>query len=845
MRAMQGTKTLVVLAALLGSACLENASTPRLYDSAPRAPSFSVADIVALKHLGPTMVDQGVNFGVYSERATRIELAIFEDPKADLPTRRFLMTRYGNVWNVYVQGVGEGTDYGYIAWGPNWTYEPSFKPGTLDGFVADVDDQGNRFDPNKLLIDPYAKMVTGDFDWSRSSPASGPAREESDWGAQAKSVVVQSDYQWSANEAKWRAERESSDFPGHNRNDLVIYETHVKGFTANPADPTIVHPGSYLGFGEDAKYLQDLGVNAVELLPVMLKPLDGGYWGYMTLNFFTPELDYSWDKDPRYVIDEFKWMVDQLHQHGIEVILDVVYNHFGEGGLWRQKLELGSGMLDPGTVGQMVNLDPEEVAGIYSFRGLDNAAYYALSDGNKGYWNNTGVGQDARDNHTPMRKLILDSLHYWADEMHVDGFRFDLAPVMGEQDGNYNQWDNPTNTVLQTIIDDPELAKEHVPIIAEPWAAGGPGAQLGNFPASSITPNRGWGEWNGAFRDEWRAFVNGTCTKWCKDPKTCSDPSSCVDPSTGCTLGTCLSWNDGWPLNQAHWSPIDVGATLTGSQPFFAHNGRPPYDSINFITIHDGFTMYDLFSFDTKQNGCSPVYPECCTERLSAWCDPTAGENNNLSRNWGMDQAGEAMKRQLMRDMFVALLVSQGTPMLLGGDEWMRTQLGNNNAYSTESDNSWNWYDWGAWEAKSEKQRMHDFVREMIHFRESHEYAFAPETYGGGAPFVWRSEIDDGNVNWSGRHVAMYYDDPTKGPLLDILINMDRTQTTFVLPPLPPGKTWKRVVDTQSYYDSTDYLQKANADFDKSSNIWLSDPAAVAGGSYAAQGSTIVIVEAQ
>ena len=822
MRAMKTPKLVVVLSALFAFACLEQAQAPRLYHAAPQAPSLKVADIVALQHLGPTLVDQGVNFGVYSEHATRMELAIFENPAADLPTRRFSMTRYGNVWNVYVEGVGVGTYYGYIAWGPNWVYEPDFKPGSLTGFVADVDDQGNRFDPNKLLIDPYAKMVTGDFDWSRSSVASGPARAQSDWGAQAKSVVVQSDYAWSANEAKWRAERASANFPDHNRSDLVIYETHVKGFTANPSDPAIVHPGSYLGFGENAKYLQDLGINAVELLPVMLKPSDGGYWGYMTLNFFTPEIDYSWSRDPRYVIDEFKRMVDQLHQHGIEVILDVVYNHFGEGGLWRQKLELGSGMLDPSTTGQMVNLDPEEIAGIYSFRGLDNSAYYALAQGNKTYWNNTGVGQDARDNHTPMRKLILDSLHYWADEMHVDGFRFDLAPVLGETDGDYNQWDNPKNTVLQDIIDDPALAKEHVPIIAEPWAAGGPGAQLGNFPASTTTPGRGWGEWNGAFRDEWRSLVNGSCT------------------ATNST-GNCTSWDDSWPLNKASWGGVDVGATLTGSQGLFAHNKRPPSDSVNFVTIHDGFTMYDLFSFDEKQNGCSPIYPECCTERLSAWCDPTSGESNNHSRNWGMDSAGEAMKRQLMRDMFVALLVSQGTPMLLGGDEWMRTQLGNNNAYSTQADNAYNWFDWGAWQANPDKQRMHDFVRKMIHFRSTHRSALAPANYQDSVP-VWKSEKDDDNVNWSGRHVMMLYDDPTKGPELAILINMERAPTTFTL---PPGRTWTRVVDTQSYYDTPDFLQGASADFDTSANISLDAPPVVPGATYTAQGSTIVVLESK
>ncbi|MBS2025791.1 MAG: glycosyl hydrolase, partial [Deltaproteobacteria bacterium] len=613
-----------------------------------------------------------------------------------------------------------------------------------------------------------------------------------------KSVVVKSAYQWSDNETAWRAARQTTTHKGHDWQDLIIYEVHPKGFTASPASG-VEHPGTYRGLGEKADYFKDLGITAVELLPVMEKPLDGGYWGYQTLGFFAPELTYSSDTRPGMPMDEFKWMVDELHKRGLEVILDVVYNHTGEGGLWRDKIALNNSP-DPGNLG---NYDPKEVAGLYSFRGLDNSGYYALSPDNQTYWNNTGVGDETRCNNTPMKRLILDSLHYWATEMHVDGFRFDLAPILAEQDKNYNSFD-PANQVTQAIIDDPVLQRYNTRIIAEPWSLYG--AFVSGFPASTSKGGTGWSEWNGRFRDWWRAFVN----------------------------------NDSWNLSSQEGPGGDGGFLLTGSYDWFHWNGRRPYNSINFVTVHDGFTMYDVFSYNQKLNGCGPLNPVCCDSPNSPFCTRDDGESNNRSRDWG--QGAEDFKRQLMRNLFTAMMVAQGTPMILGGDEWMRTQLGNNNAYSTESDNPYNWYDWGAWQANDEKTRMHDFVRKLTQFRASHAYAFAASDYGSTAPFSWKNETNTGAPNWNGKHLMMHFYDSTKGKQLAILINMEGGQVNFTL---PSGVAWERVLDTQQSFDTAAYLSANSLDTHTSQNIALSNRAPIAGSYGVATRSIVVLEEAQ
>ena len=790
----------------------------QLYATQPVAPSLTWEGVEALDHMGPVMIDGGVNFTIYSERAERVELLLFDDPESALPTWQVPLTNRngGAVWSVFVEGIGVGQHYGFIAWGPNWPHDEDWFPGSTIGFRTDVDQHGNRFNPNKLLFDPWGKAIHRDHDWGKGSVASGPKRFESTWAAGSKSVVVKSDYQWSDNEPKWRRQRADNTLPGHDDNQLIIYEAHPKGLTANPSSG-VEFPGTYRGIGEIAPYLQELGVNVVELMPIHEKPLDGGYWGYNNLNFFAPEHTFaaSWQATGRVdeVIDEFKWMVDELHKHDIEVMIDVVYNHTGEGGLWRERLFFET--YDDMT---SVNFDPKEVAGLYSFRGLDNAAYYALSPDGQTYWNNTGVGNQTRPNHTPMRRNIMDSMHFMVEELHVDGFRFDLAGILGENDLDYNSPADPAASVLQDIIDDPVMQANNVRIVSEPWTAAGTGPGIGGFPTSSDDPAYAWAEWNAHFRDWWRSFINNDDHK--------------------------LNWTEG----------LDGGAVMTGSQQAYGWNGRKPYHSINFVTVHDGFTLYDLFSYGEKQNDCGLLNPKCCEEPLSVWCDTESGESHNRSRDWG----DEPTKRQMVRNMFTAMMISHGTPLLWAGDEWLRTQYGNNNAYNIWADNEWNWMRWGEWRSTYawSRHRSFDFVKELIAFRKAHEYAFAPKEYGEHMPLSWKTA---GNTEMSGddwsnnKHVMQhYYDggDHPDDPELLVLINMERGDVTFTL---PEGRTWGRVVDTQAWFDTPGTIDDEGGYFDEnptldpylSANISAAAPIILDAPSYTVTGSSIVILEEQ
>ena len=848
------------LASFLVLASCAKSDYVRLFHSAERAPSYTTDEIEGLQHMGPTFVDNGVNFAVYSEHATKMQLLLFDGPDDERPSHTYEMTRLGNVWNVYVEGLGEGQIYGFVAWGPNWPYDSKWFCGSITGFQSDVDDSGNRFDPNKLLLDPYSYAITRDFDWSKGNPASGPYRTVCDYAAAMKSVLVRSHYKWGDEEKTYRANREDPNFKGHKWSDLIVYETHPKGFTASSASG-VDHPGTFRGIGEKADYFKDLGITAVELMPTFEKPLDGGYWGYQTIGFFTPELTYASLSRPGEPQDEFKWMVEELHKRGIEVLLDVVYNHTGEGGLWRQKIQYGGASFDPHAEDPRYyqNLDPKEEAGLYEFRGLDNSAYYALAQDPAYYSDNTGVGNEMRANHLPMRRLILDSLRYWVTDMHVDGFRFDLGPVLGERDISYSCWDDTSvqSTVLQDIIDDPVLQKWNTRIIAEPWSLNC--YMVSRFPNSTNYPGDGWYEWNGPFRDTWRQLVN---FDWSKLSDT-QGPGGRQD---------------------------DIGGDLFGSQSMFGPSGRSPYNAVNFITIHDGFTMYDTVSYDVKQNGCSPLAPDCC-QPVTALCN-NDGTDDNKSRDWnppyskadaelcgankdcenycdtqgtnqqnciqwwcGADQGclgnlfnqRDAMKRQIMRDFFVAMMVSRGTPMLLGGDEWMRTQLGNNNAWYTRADNEFNWYDWGAWEPDKNRQRMHDFVKQVIRFRKDHAYAFATDSYPG-PQMVWRAPDGSTNVNWNGRSLMVDYPDTTKGPRLLVLINMELGPVDFQL----PQGVWHRLIDTQAYYDDPhgyngqpSFFEQTGAADDVSANASLDAPPVVPGSDYNVPSRNIVVLQAE
>lgn len=807
------------LALLIASGCnCGGGEYSELYKTADLAPNMTAEEVEDLQYLGPTIVDvegaRGVNFGLYSENAERIELLLFDDPESNRPTRQFEMKRFGAVWNLFIEGVGVGQHYGFIAWGPNWRYDPNWIPGKIEGFVADVDVEGNRYNPNKLLTDPYAKAVHRDHDWSRGSIASGPDRTQVTYAAASKSVVVQSKHQWGEGEAEYLRKRKSGQ--GHAWNELIFYEVHAKGFTKSPSSG-VAHPGTYRGFGEMADYLKDLGITVVEIMPVHEKPLDGGYWGYQTLNFFQVELSYSFDQRPGEATEEFKWMVEELHKRDIEVLIDVVFNHTGEGGLWRSKIEIEpspSSTLDS----QLVNYDPKEIAGLYSFRGIDNQAYYALQSDRALYINNTGVGNQTRTNHRPMRKMIIDSLRYFVEELHVDGFRFDLAPVLGEKDGIW-QWagDDAPNTVIADIVNDPVLRAANTRLIAEPWSL--QAYAIGGFPAS-LDKQVGWYEWNGRFRDWWRDFIN--CDSW--------------------TLNSSSRHKCG---NSSDKGFEDGGALMTGTQFLYGRNGRKPFHAVNFITVHDGFTLYDLFTYEMKLNKCGPLNQVCCDSPNSPFCDRDSGESQNHSRNWG----DEGLKRQMMRNAFVALMIAHGSPLILGGDEWMRTQLGNNNAYSNSADNQFNWYQWGDWKPNDERTRMHDFVRQLIRFRRDNTWAFAPSEYSEGASALkWKNPQNNAadGTTWNGRSIMLHYESPPAGKAqILILMNMELGQVEFTL---PPGKAWKRIVDTQAYFDGP-YFQDVSfmgeVPVRRSWNITREAPTVVTGGTYGVPSRNIVILTAE
>ena len=873
----------------------------RVFDSSPLAPSYSkLTSNDYFDILGATIIDKGVNFAVYSKNATRIEVLIFdsENPDTDQPLIHIPMIKdeNSNIWTLYVQGIGVGTHYGYIAFGPNWPYDPEFfsKRGAT-GFITDCDANGNRFNPNKLLIDPYTRRIHRDFDWGSGNPASGTARDVNDWKAAAKSVVIKSEYVWSDNEAKWRENRMKGDaFEGHAQNDMIYYEVHPKGFTAKAID--ISNPGTWRGIGEKAQYLADLGITAVELMPVGEKPDDSTYWGYNTIAFFAPEQRFATSINQKRingVHDEFKEMVDKLHQAGIEVILDVVYNHTGEGGFWRSRVQ--SRYQD---YGKYSNFDDMTAATIYSWRGLDNAEYYHLIDNNQKYLDNPGVGNQTRTNNKPFRRFILDNLHFWVEEMHVDGFRFDLASILGYPDesaasADVNSWlPNVGNTVVQDIINDEVLQKRNIRLIAEAWNMGM--YVNGLFPKATNKNNFAWSEWNGRFRDIIRKFVNDDNWKL-----------GCVPTDDkNARLGYCAM--DRSPTWQAD---VTMGNILTGSSAMYNEDnaygysdGRQPFNSVNFLTAHDGFTLYDLATYNENQNNCGKLNPICCDQAYNAFCDLTSGEENNVSRNWcreecwdggcqicrdgictdapqcwdykrnqqipswgveGCDEAHcwapgcnegftlgsdgqcnnsakEALKRQIIRDFFAFMMISHGTPMILGGDEFMRTQFGNNNAYSDSADNEWNWFRWGDWLSASapERQRMHHFVRDLIKIRKKFKAHLSPTVYSDQYFQWWNPQGKSSDEAWLGKSIAMYYPKRDETPELFVIINMETSDTNF---PLPDGD-WKVLADTQSYYDYDVFNNDPSLDKAATYNSNVDEGINTVRSTYGAKSRTIVIL---
>jgi isoamylase len=703
-----------------------------------------------------------ITFRVYSARATRIELYVYAAKTGVQESARYVLTKNSttNVWSATIstadlQGRGvTGTPYyGYRAWGPNWTYDPSWTKGSSLGFISDVDAQGNRFNPNKLLLDPYALEMSHDpttpDQLDGTVYASGPLYRNMDSGLVAPKGLVLSVDTTSVGTK-----------PARPLKDDIVYEVHVRGLTKNDASVPVQWRGTYKGAGLKAASLASLGVTAVEFLPIQethndtndVDPTstDGdNYWGYMTLNYFAPDRRYAADQTPGGPTREFKEMVKAFHDAGIKVYIDVVYNHTGEGGAWN-----GS---DPRTYNVM------------SFRGLDNPTYYSLTSDRQFSWDNTGCGGNYNTINPIAQDLIIDSLVYWRDVMGVDGYRFDLASVLGNtcEHGcfNYDKMNPSTalNRVTRDIPQRPANGGGGVDLIAEPWAIGGNSYQVGNFPS-------GWAEWNGMYRDVIR-----------KDQNRLG-----VDAIT----------------------PGQLATRFAGSSDIYGDDGRRPWHSINFIVAHDGLMLRDLYAYNGKNN-------------LQAW--PWGPSDGGSDNNDSWDQGGVAAdQRKAARNGFALMMLNAGVPMFNGGDEFLRTQRGNNNTYNLDSVG--NWLDYNL---SPEQATFRTFAQRMMAFRNAHP-ALRPVNFYSGVDtngnvmeqLRWfRPDgvmADGAYFSNPNNHAIAYRIDGTEfgDPSASIYVayNGWSGDVNFTLPWPGPGRNWYRVTDTSNWAEGPNQVATPGAE---------------------------------
>jgi isoamylase len=657
--------------------------------------------------LGAHQRGNGFNFAVFSRHATRILLLLFARPDDDAPCATIPLDprhhRTGDIWHAWVGGLRWGQAYAFRAEGP-------FRP-----------EEGHRFDSRRLLLDPYAHALAEtrrwDFARARGADPGSPdqdlvsgAHDDARWTARC--LLIDGHFDWQDDRP-----------PRTPWSDTVIYETHVRGLTRHPSS-RVRHRGTFLGLVEKIPYLKELGVTAVELMPVQefnerellnRDPLTGAtlvnYWGYSTLSFFAPKEGYASGHAPGAQVREFKTMVRELHRARIEVILDVVFNHTAEG---------------------------NETGPTLNFRGLDNSLYYLLEEDRRFYKNYSGCGNTLNCHHPVVQDYILDCLRYWVMEMRVDGFRFDLASVLARNQRGELLPDPP---LLERIAEDPIL--RDVKLIAEAWDAAG-AYQVGSFPGTR------WSEWNAHFRDDVRRFWRG-------------------DPGMTGALAT----------------------RLCGSADLYQHNNEQPINSINFVTCHDGFTLNDLVSYRTKRN-----------ERNGE--ANRDGLDENFAESYGpegetTDPEIDRVRLRQIKNMLATLLVSRGVPMLLGGDEFRRTQGGNNNAYC--QDNVVSWYDWRLLDRNRELFR---FVRGLLALRRRHPVLRAEEFYTD-EDLRWFGP-DGGPPDWHGPEnrlgcvilsQAAGASAGSRDPTLCLLLNASPTPTRFAVP-APPGRgqRWRVAVDT-------------------------------------------------
>ncbi|HEX4927445.1 MAG TPA: glycogen debranching protein GlgX [Burkholderiales bacterium] len=560
---------------------------------------------------GATWDGKGVNFAVFSAHATKVELCLF-DAEGKRELERIELPEYRDeVWHGYVTDIGPGTVYGFRVHGP---YAP---------------EEGHRFNPHKLLLDPYAREHIGGLKWEPAifgyqleSGDDSTFDERDSAPFMPKCVVVDPNFDWK----RRRSPRQPVPWDR-----TIVYETHVRGYTKRHPKVPERERGTFAGLAHKAvvDYIKSLGVTTVELLPVhtfvddsfLLDKGLANYWGYNSIGFFAPDPRYA--ADPARALQEFKEMVARFHAAGLEVIIDVVYNHTAEG---------------------------NEKGPTLSFRGIDNASYYRLlPDDKRRYINDTGTGNTLNLSHPRVIQMVTDSLRYWSDEMHVNGFRFDLGTILAREPGGFDTY----NGFMKAVIQDPELAK--VKLIAEPWDCGPGGYQLGRFPP-------GWAEWNDQFRDTVRDYWKGEAGASALAPRLCASPE------------------------------------------IFAHRGRQPWASVNFITAHDGFTLNDLVSYNEKHNEANGE-------------ENRDGHSHNRSWNHGAEGATDEpairqLRKRQMKNMLATLLLAQGTPMILAGDEFARTQQGNNNAYC--QDNEISWVDW---DLDEPAERLIRFVKKLTGLR--------------------------------------------------------------------------------------------------------------------------------
>jgi glycogen operon protein len=638
--------------------------------------------------LGATVVDGGVNFSLFSRTATGVELLFFDREDDATPSRAVRIdpatNRTYHYWHVFVPGVRPGQLYGYRVEGPS-------APAS-----------GLRFDSAKVLLDPYGRGVVVPQNYTREA-----ARREGDNAATAmKSVVVDpGSYDWEGDIPLSRPSART-----------IIYEMHVRGFTRHPSSGVGEKTrGTYAGLIEKIPYLQQLGITAVELLPVFqfdaqdCPPGRVNYWGYAPVSFFAPHRAYSSRQDPLGPVDEFRDMVKALHRAGIEVILDVVFNHTAEG---------------------------DQRGPTVSFRGIDNPTYYILEEGGSRYANYTGCGNTLNANHPVVRRMIVDSLRYWVEEMHVDGFRFDLASILA-RDSSGQPLPNPP--VLWDIESDPALAGTK--LLAEAWDAAGL-YQVGSFVGDA------WKEWNGRFRDDVRDFFRG-------------EPGS---------------------LRR-------VADRLVGSPEFYGHKQREAEQSVNFVTCHDGFTLNDLVSYNHKHNEANGEGNRDGANDNRSWNCGVEGPTD--------DPAVEKLRNRQMKNYLTVTLLSLGVPMILMGDEVRHTQLGNNNAYC--QDNEISWFDWTRVTKYADVHRFVSLLlaRRLLRDEEHERQRVSLTTLLQKANKAWHGvRLDQPDWGDHSRSVALGAELRREGLLLHLILNAYWEPLDFELPRPSNGNPWRRWIDT-------------------------------------------------